>query len=287
MHLFMHVNSTSMTQTSGQGRDRFSIETTAKRVLGPLSWLIHLFKMLPYTGYQTALRFERDMRAMSRGVDLLEWWSKELHLNLQVEGIENVPVKGPVVLYANHPTGLCDGLSVWDAVKHKRPDFKIIMNAHGLDAFPAFKDLLVPVRLNKDGSSRDAYTMWSRLNGVLSQENLALMFPAGRLSQLDWFGDWDVHERPWRKGIQKIARDFPDAALVPVLIEGRVRKHFYILHRLFPALRDLLLYTEFHGKQNWSYAVRFLPPIEITSAATAQAYVEGHRRKKWFQLKRP
>ena len=36
------------------------------------------------------------------------------------------------------------------------------------------------------------------------------MFPAGRLSQLDWFGDWDVHEQPWRKGIVKMARDYPN-----------------------------------------------------------------------------
>ena len=74
--------------------------------------------------------------------------------------------------------------------------------------------------------------------------------------------------------------------MLPVFIEGRVRKHFYVLHRLFPFLRDVLLYTEFHSKRFWPYRVRLLSPVPVTNAREVQAYVEGHKRRKWFQLPR-
>lgn len=262
------------------------IESTAKRVLGPLSWLTHILKRIPYAGYQTALRFEDALYNMSQGPELLEWWSRELALDVQVDGLEHLPASGPVILYANHPTGLTDGIALWDAVKAKRSDVKVMMNAQGLDVIPAFKDLLVPVRLGKNGSSTDVRSTWNRLSDVMEQGAVTLMFPGARLSQLDWFGDWDVHEQPWRKGIVKMARDYPDATMLPVFIEGRVRRHFYLLHRLFPFLRDVLLYTEFHSKRFWPYRIRLLPPVPVQKASDVQAYVEGHKEKKWFQLPR-
>ena len=96
---------------------------------------------------------------MTHGPDLLEWWSDELALGVQVEGLEHLPASGPVILYANHPTGLTDGIALWDAVKAIRPDVKIMMNAQGLDVIPAFRDLLVPVRLGKNGTSTDVEDM--------------------------------------------------------------------------------------------------------------------------------
>ena len=117
------------------------IESTAKRVLGPLSWLTHVLKRIPYAGYKTALRFEDALYQMTHGPDLLEWWSDELALGVQVEGLEHLPASGPVILYANHPTGLTDGIALWDAIKAIRPDVKIMMNAQGLDVIPAFRDL--------------------------------------------------------------------------------------------------------------------------------------------------
>ena len=262
------------------------IESTAKRVLGPLSWLTHVLKRIPYAGYKTALRFEDALYQMTHGPDLLEWWSDELALGVQVEGLEHLPASGPVILYANHPTGLTDGIALWDAIKAIRPDVKIMMNAQGLDVIPAFRDLLVPVRLGKNGTSTDVRGTWNRLTAAMDQGHVMFMFPAGRLSQLDWFGDWDVHEQPWRKGIVKMARDYPNVTMLPVFIEGRVRKHFYVLHRLFPFLRDVLLYTEFHSKRFWPYRVRLLSPVPVTNAREVQAYVEGHKRRKWFQLPR-
>ena len=66
------------------------IESTAKRVLGPLSWLTHVLKRIPYAGYKTALRFE-DALSNDPWCRLAEWWSDELALGVQVEGLEHLP----------------------------------------------------------------------------------------------------------------------------------------------------------------------------------------------------
>ena len=151
------------------------IESTAKRVLGPLSWLTHVLKRIPYAGYKTALRFEDALYQMTHGADLLEWWSDELALGVQVEGLEHLPASGPVILYANHPTGLTDGIALWDAIKAIRPDVKIMMNAQGLDVIPAFRDLLVPVRLGKNGTSTDVRGTWNRLTAAMEQGHVMFM----------------------------------------------------------------------------------------------------------------
>ena len=263
-----------------------SVETLIQRVLGPLSWISHILRFMPYIGFGKVLRFEDDLYRMDKGTDVLEWWAQELELGVEVEGLEHLPEDGPVILFCNHPTGLTDGIALWHGLKHKRPDMRVMMNAQGLDIIPAFHELLVPVRFGADNTIAGRKGMWQRLQGAVDRGQVTMMFPAGRLSQLDWFGDWDVHELPWQRGIVKIAKDFPQATMLPVFIEGRVRKHFYVLHRLFPFLRDVLLYTELHSKRHWPYRLKILPPAQVTSAKQAQELVESQKTKKWFQLPR-
>ena len=41
-------------------------------------------------------------------------------LAVDVRGLENLPAKGAALLICNHPTGIADGVAVYDALKARR-----------------------------------------------------------------------------------------------------------------------------------------------------------------------
>ena len=63
------------------------------------------------------------------------------NIHTEIEGIENIPKEGPVIIAMNHPLGGMDAMALISALKGQREDLKFIvndllMNLHNL------KDLL-------------------------------------------------------------------------------------------------------------------------------------------------
>jgi len=63
----------------------------------------------------------------------------------QVEAMSNLPARGACVVIANHPTGLADGLAVFQAIKERRPDHVFLANADALRVIPKCEDIIIPV----------------------------------------------------------------------------------------------------------------------------------------------
>jgi putative hemolysin len=60
-----------------------------------------------------------------------------LALKVEVQGLENLPADRPLSS-ANHPTGIADGVAVYDALKARRPDLTFYANADALRVCPAW-----------------------------------------------------------------------------------------------------------------------------------------------------
>jgi putative hemolysin len=65
--------------------------------------------------------------------------------DLTVEGIERMPREGRLIVAANHPTGLADGVAVWDLLKRVREDIIFFANADAIRVNPKFEDVIIPV----------------------------------------------------------------------------------------------------------------------------------------------
>ncbi len=157
------------------------------------------------------------------GLDFVRGSLKELHTTVKVEGAENVPVEGGVILASNHPLGGLDGIALMKAVGDVREDFQFLVNDILL-SIENLQPLFAPV--NKVGENpREATRI---IEKTYSQDIAVLVFPAGLVSRKLSDGISDLE---WKKSFISRAIKYRKD-VVPVHIEGRNSNFFYNLSRL-------------------------------------------------------
>ena len=110
------------------------------------SWSWPLVRPLLYKtlGYRRA-REMADTIMQLNGRESFDHLSGQLNFSLDVEGLERLPKSGRVIIAANHPTGLADGVAVWDLLKQVRQDIIFFANADAIRVNPRFQDVIIPV----------------------------------------------------------------------------------------------------------------------------------------------
>ena len=51
----------------------------------------------------------------------MDYVSRLLSLDLDITGLEHIPTSGAFIIAANHPTGIADGVAVYDALTRVAP----------------------------------------------------------------------------------------------------------------------------------------------------------------------
>ena len=247
----------------------------AAPVLGALARAV----LYPLLGYRDAVRVADAMSAL-RGFDAMAFLSRELSLDVQVSGVDQVPANGAALIVANHPTGIADGVVVFDALAERRPDFTMFANRDAVRVANSLADLVIPVEWRPELRSRARMRETLRETQLaFRDERLVVLFPSGRLA---WMDDGVLRERPWMPTAISLARR-QGVPIIPMHIEGRNSGLFYLFSRLSTQLRDITLFHEVLNKQGGSYRVRFGAPIlpdalgDDSDDATArlQAHVES------------
>ena len=100
-----------------------------------------LYSML---GYNKARRMADEIVELN-GRESFDRLSRQLAFDLSVEGIDRMPREGRMIIAANHPTGLADGVAVWDLLKRVREDIIFFANADAIRVNPKFEDVIIPV----------------------------------------------------------------------------------------------------------------------------------------------
>ena len=243
--------------------------------LRAMAWLWPLLRPALYQalGYEKARAMADDVARCS-GFAAFAHVSGLLKLRLEIAGLAQVPERGRVVVIANHPTGLADGIAVFDALKTRRPDLMFLANADALRVIPAADDVIIPVEWVQEKRSRA--TARATLAGVrraLQDERCVIMFPAGKLAALTWSG---LQERPWEPSAVSLARKFA-APIVPLHIRARNSALYYLFCLLNRELRDITLFHELLNKAGHRFALRFGAPLSPDGlprgAAAANALV--------------
>lgn len=166
-------------------------------------------------------------------------------LSLDVIGgsLDNIPRNGPLILVANHPYGILDGLMLGHILSHMRGDFRILAN----DVFARSDDLkrtILPISFDetKEALRLNLETRKTSLS-YLAQGGAIGVFPGGTVSTAAG------RKRPpmdpkWRSFTAKmIAKS--DATVVPIYFGGQNSRLFQYASRLHYTLRMGLLIKEF------------------------------------------
>lgn len=181
-----------------------------------------------------------------------------LSLELTLRGMENLPEKGGFILAPNHPTGIADGIAMFDALKPVRPDMTFFANRDALRVAPGFRDMIIPVEWRPDakthGKSRDTLETMSR---AFAANRAIVLFPSGRLAFWD---EGRLTERPWQPTVVALAKryGFP---VVPAHITARNSGLFYFLSKYSTEIRDMTLFHELLNKKGRMFSITIGKPI--------------------------
>ena len=202
--------------------------------------------------------YEQELQA---GADFWNVIAKRYGLSLDVVGgaISNIPRDQPVILIANHPYGILDGLMMGKILADARGDFRIL--AH--QVFRKASDLeraVLPISFaaSKEALRLNIQTRKTAL-GYLGQGGAIGIFPGGTVST-------GVHpfahpmDPRWRGFTARMVAK-SDAVVVPVYFDGHTSRLFQIASHLHATLRMGLLIKEFKNRVDTPVKVVIGAPI--------------------------
>jgi putative hemolysin len=190
--------------------------------------------------------------------DTFVYLSTLLSLNVTVHGRERIPAAGGFILAPNHPTGIADGVAVFDMMKSVRPDLAFFANRDALRAVPGLRDMIIPVEWRQHekshAKSRDTLEMTAR---AFSEQKAVVLFPSGRIA---YWQDGKLTERPWQNSAVSLARRYR-VPLIPAHISARNSGLFYLLSKYSTELRDMTVFHELLNKKGRPFTITVGKPI--------------------------
>ncbi|MBS0563868.1 MAG: lysophospholipid acyltransferase family protein [Proteobacteria bacterium] len=153
-----------------------------------------------------------------------------------------IPAAGPLVIVANHPHGLVDGMVMAEIVCRVRSDFKILTRSL-LTGIPEIEEFMIPVPFPHEENSRElGLKMRADTMTHLRRGGAIILFPAGRVACSDgWFGP--AVEGEWNLFTHKMIHQ-SGATILPMHFTGQNSRAYQIANRLSATLRQGLLLHE-------------------------------------------
>jgi len=235
-----------------------------------------LYAMLDYR----KARRMADAIAPLGGRAALDFASELLALRVDARGLERLPRTGRLILICNHPTGIADGVAVWDAVKQVRPDVMFYANADAHRISPSLDDVLIPVEWVEEKRTRErARLTLGMTRQAMEDERALVIFPAGRIARRQRNGT--LADPAWAPTALSIARKY-DAPIAPVHLAGPWSTLFHFFNRFSNELRDITVFHELLNKRGGRYhmtvgpliAADAVPHDSAEAAGRLKAYIE-------------
>ena len=235
------------------------IEERAGRLIDhPLLWQALRQLLYPLLKYDEAIRLA-DSVAELPGFQAFGLVSRLLAMRTRVDGLENLPNEGFVFITANHPTGIADGIAVFDALSPVRPDLCFLANRDAIRIASGLADTIIPVdwrpAFRTTAKTRETV---QGLNRAAREKRVVVVFPSGRLAHMTARG---LRERPWLSTAVTLARRYR-APILPLRIASRNSWLYYALAMLSDELRDITVFNELLNKKGARIDLTFGPSID-------------------------
>ncbi|MGN7294907.1 GNAT family N-acetyltransferase [Rhizobium sp. SAFR-030] len=222
--------------------------------------------------YSRAIRFTNDIESLS-GFQSFEHLSNLLKLDIRVRNPQRIPSSGGFILVSNHPTGIADGVAVFDLLKERRPDMMFFANRDAVRVNPRFSEMIIPVEWREEHKSKLKARETLRLtNHAVEAGKVTVLFPSGRIA---YWENGRLNERPWKTSAVGLARKY-NLPILPVHLTARNSGLFYWFAKWSTELRDMTVFYELLNKKgghfDFSIGQMILPqqldgdPAEVTRA---------------------
>ena len=210
----------------------------AKRgVIRSMEWTTGKLRLL-----RLIRRFEKEGVETGQG-----FWPHALRvmgitLETPAEEIARIPATGPVVIVANHPHGLVDGMVLAELIGRVRTDYKILTRSL-LTGIPEIEQFMIPVPFpHEEDSIQKSLTMRKTTMAHLAAGGVVALFPSGVVASSDtWWGP--AIERDWNPFTAKMILK-SGATVVPIRFPGANSRAYQIADKISATIRQGLLLHE-------------------------------------------
>ncbi|MFQ6548940.1 lysophospholipid acyltransferase family protein [Aestuariibius sp. 2305UL40-4] len=208
---------------------------------------------------------------VARGLDFWQVMTARYGMTLDVIGgaLENIPAEGPLIVVANHPYGILDGLMMGHILSVTRGDFRVL--AHQVfRKSPDLERVILPISFDE---TKEAV----RLNMETRAESLRYLKDGGAIGVFPG-GTVSTAPKPFGKALDPKWRSFTakmvsrtDATVIPIFFEGANSRLFQLASHLHYTLRMSLLIREFRARVNTPVRVVVGTPIPQAEIAARKS----------------
>lgn len=210
-------------------------------------WKSNTIRVMEWlTGKITLLRLIRKFEA-SEKVTGQAFFTKALRtmgiaLTTPAEQIARIPATGPVIVVANHPHGLVDGMILADLIGRVRTDYKILTRSL-LTGIEEIAQFMIPVPFpHEEDALQQSLEMRKQAMDHLALGGVIVLFPSGAVANAEtWFGP--ALEKEWHPFTAKMILKSA-ATVVPVYFPGQNSRAYQIAAQVSPTMRQGLLLHE-------------------------------------------
>jgi len=233
------------------------IAERAPRLTASPLWPVVRPALYGVLGYGAAVRMADAIRDLS-GTETFGYVSDLLRLKVTTMNLDRLPASGRCVVVCNHPTGIADGVAVFDAIKQRRSDMIFFANADAIRVSPRLNETIIPVEWVHDKRTREkTRATLNAAKEAFEAERCVVMFPAGRLAREK---NRVLTDPEWAPTAASMARKY-DAPVVPMHVTGPYSRLFHLFDKVSQELRDVTLFHELLNKEGKPFGVDVGLPI--------------------------
>jgi len=171
----------------------------------------------------------------------------QLNIGFNEDAIGEIPSTGPVILVANHPFGVLDGLVICWLIARVRKDFKVLTNAL-LNRAEEIKPFMLPIDFEETKAALETNIKTrAEAKALLEKGGALIIFPGGTVSTTPHLLARRAKDPEWKTFTARMIVQ-GKAPVVPVFFAGQNSRLFQIASHVSMTLRLSLLFKEVHDR---------------------------------------
>jgi len=203
----------------------------------------------------------------------------DLHIVANDEVMTRWPRKGALVVVANHPFGVLDGLIICDLVSRVRDDFRVLTNSVLLRA-EEVRSFLLPVDFaDTPDALRTNLKTRAEAKTHLKNGGCLIVFPAGGVATTPRIWERHAVDAEWKNLTARLILQ-SRASVAPVFFAGQNGRLFQIASHFSMTLRLSLLFKEVHDRIGTQIEVRIgeaVPFAQLSNVESRQEFMRQLR----------
>ncbi len=209
----------------------------------------------------------------------------DLNINYNTDALNNIPKTGSLVIVANHPYGVLDGIVMNHLVHKIRKDFKVLTNT-ALFKMKEANPTLLPIDFDMtEEAMRTNIETRKTARGILKNGGCIAVFAAGGVSSIPTWKDKVAQDTEWQPFIGSLIQG-SNATVVPFFFEGQNSRLFQLASLVSPTARLSLFIKELADRIGSRVGVQIGKPIPNSELAHLNDKVElvHHLRTETYKL---